>query len=62
MALARALLRLPARPALRLLSTEASKVDLFNPTEEHALLRETVRQFAEEKVLPQAVEHDREGR
>ncbi len=35
---------------------------LFEPTEEHALLRETVRRFAEERLAPQAHEHDRAER
>jgi isovaleryl-CoA dehydrogenase len=33
--------------------------DLFNPTPEHAMLRETVRGFVETEVEPQAAEHDR---
>lgn len=33
--------------------------DLFNPTEEHRLLRDMVRTFAEREVAPQAAEHDR---
>ena len=33
--------------------------DLFNPTEEHAVLREMVRSFAEKEVEPQAEEYDR---
>jgi isovaleryl-CoA dehydrogenase len=33
--------------------------DLFNPTEEHATLREMVRSFAEREVEPQAEESDR---
>jgi isovaleryl-CoA dehydrogenase len=33
--------------------------DLFNPTPEHKTLRQTVRQFAEREVEPQAAEHDR---
>jgi len=33
--------------------------DIFNPTEEHAMLRSMVKQFAEEQVDPQAMEHDR---
>jgi isovaleryl-CoA dehydrogenase len=37
-------------------------IDLFNPTEEHALLRQTVRNFVREKVEPQALECDREER
>lgn len=35
--------------------------DLFDPTEEHRLLRETVASFTREKVEPQAEEHDRMG-
>jgi isovaleryl-CoA dehydrogenase len=34
--------------------------DIANPTEEHAMLREMVRNFAEEEVEPQALEHDRD--
>src|SRR4051794_38450949 len=37
-------------------------VDLFNPTSEHALLRETVRQLVRDEVEPQAQEHDRAER
>lgn len=37
-----------------------SKLDLFNPTEEHAALREMVRAFAETEVRPQALEYNRE--
>ncbi|RAL25101.1 isovaleryl-CoA dehydrogenase [Lujinxingia litoralis] len=36
--------------------------DLFNPTEEHKVLREMVRSFAEREVAPQAEAHDREER
>ncbi|RDV39377.1 isovaleryl-CoA dehydrogenase [Bradymonadaceae bacterium TMQ3] len=36
--------------------------DLFNPTEEHKVLREMVRSFAEREVAPQAEHHDREER
>jgi isovaleryl-CoA dehydrogenase len=39
-----------------------SAVDLFNPTPEHALLRETVRQIVRDEVEPQALEHDRAER
>src|SRR5258708_19857310 len=35
--------------------------DLCNPTEEHHLLRETVRDFTREAIEPQADEHDRSG-
>jgi isovaleryl-CoA dehydrogenase len=34
--------------------------DLYNPTEEHALLRRTVHDFVQREVEPQALEHDRE--
>jgi isovaleryl-CoA dehydrogenase len=33
--------------------------DLFDPTEEHAALRRTMREFAEREVDPQAAAHDR---
>lgn len=33
--------------------------DLYNPSEEHKMLRETVRQFVKEEVEPQAHEYDR---
>jgi isovaleryl-CoA dehydrogenase len=49
-------------PALRLSSTTAgggAGGDLFNPTEEHAMLRETVRKFTETEVEPQAIEFNR---
>ena len=35
-------------------------MDLFNPTDEHLLVREAVRKFAEEKLDPQALEFDRD--
>lgn len=34
---------------------------LFNPTEEHRLLRDTVRSFTEHEVEPQASAHDEQG-
>ncbi len=34
-------------------------LDIFNPTEEHAALRDMVRDFAEREVDPQAAEYDR---
>lgn len=34
---------------------------LFSPTPEHAMLRETVRRFTEAEVEPQAEEHDADG-
>lgn len=33
--------------------------DLFNPTPEHKMIRETVRTFVQAEVEPQALEHDR---
>jgi len=38
---------------------EWQKFDLFNPTEEHAMLRQTVREFVQSEVEPQAAEYDR---
>jgi len=35
--------------------------DLFNPTQEHLMLRDMVRSFTDEKVEPQAEEHDVSG-
>ena len=34
---------------------------LYDPTDEHALLRQTVRQFALDQVEPQAMAHDESG-
>jgi isovaleryl-CoA dehydrogenase len=34
--------------------------DLFDPTQEHALLRATLREFVQREVEPQAAQHDRE--
>jgi isovaleryl-CoA dehydrogenase len=39
----------------------AFEAELCDPTEEHRLLRETVRGFTEEAIEPQADEHDRSG-
>lgn len=36
--------------------------DLFQPTEEHKMLRETVRQFVQTEIEPQAHEYDRKER
>jgi isovaleryl-CoA dehydrogenase len=36
--------------------------DLFNPTDEHRMLRRTLREFVEREVEPQALEHDRHER
>ncbi|TPV97280.1 MAG: isovaleryl-CoA dehydrogenase [Myxococcales bacterium FL481] len=42
--------------------TEASQYErLFNPTEEHKMLRDMVREFALREVQPQAAEFDRRG-
>ncbi|MBP9086152.1 MAG: acyl-CoA dehydrogenase family protein [Kofleriaceae bacterium] len=35
---------------------------LFNPSEEHAMLRQTVRQFTRDHVEPQAMAHDEAGK
>ena len=37
-------------------------VDIFHPTPEHRLLRQTVREFVKDHVEPQALEHDRQER
>jgi isovaleryl-CoA dehydrogenase len=37
-----------------------SEFDLYNPTEEHKMLRETIKQFVQEEVEPQAHDHDRD--
>lgn len=34
--------------------------DLFNPTDEHQMLRATIKQWVSEEVEPQALEHDRQ--
>lgn len=36
-----------------------STFDLYNPTEEHEMLRRMVREFVHKEVAPQAAEHDR---
>lgn len=45
----------------RMLSTTSTalKVDMYNPTDEHAGLRDMLRQFVEKEVDPQALEHNR---
>jgi isovaleryl-CoA dehydrogenase len=43
------------------MTANAFEPDLCNPTEEHRLLRDTVRQFTESAIEPQADEHDRSG-
>jgi isovaleryl-CoA dehydrogenase len=37
-------------------------IDLYNPSEEHKMLRETLRAFVRAEVEPQALEHDRQER
>ena len=37
-------------------------VDIFHPSAEHRLLRQTLREFVKERVEPQALEHDRQER
>ncbi len=41
------------------MTVEFTEYDLFNPTQEHSMLRETVRSFVESEVEPQAHEHDK---
>jgi isovaleryl-CoA dehydrogenase len=43
------------------MSTEARSDTLFNPTEEHELLRQMVAEFARREVEPQAAEYDEKG-
>ena len=38
-----------------------STTDLFNPTEEHQMLRDMVRDFTANEVEPQAAKHDELG-
>jgi isovaleryl-CoA dehydrogenase len=38
---------------------ELRSIDLFNPSEEHKILRKTVHEFVVAEVEPQALEHDR---
>lgn len=42
--------------------SDYQSMDLFQPTEEHKMLRETVRQFVETEVEPQAHDFDRKER
>lgn len=39
--------------------TDWQKINLFQPTDEHKMLRDTVRSFAREKLAPGALERDR---
>jgi isovaleryl-CoA dehydrogenase len=41
------------------MNSELKNFDLFNPTEEHKMLRETLASFVKAEVEPQALEHDR---
>ena len=57
--------RRPAAACARAFSADASEAsmaafDLFNPTDEHRALRESVRAFAESEVRPQALKFNRE--
>lgn len=40
-------------------TSELANFDLFNPTDEHRMLRRTLREFVEREVEPQALENDR---
>ena len=44
------------------MSGDWRELDIANPTEEHAMLREMLRDFVLEEVEPQALEHDRDER
>ena len=46
-------------PASRSVSEEWRDTDIANPTEEHKMLREMVRNFVSDRVEPQALESDR---
>ena len=43
----------------QLRASEVAAFDLFNPTDEHSMLRRTLREFVEREVEPQALESDR---
>ncbi len=45
-----------------MLAASAQKFDAFTPSEEHHLLRQTVRGFVEREVEPQALEYERDER
>lgn len=45
-----------------MLDPKLSSFDLFNPSDEHRTLRDSVRSFVEREVEPQALEHDRAER
>lgn len=44
------------------MSHDWKSFDLYNPTEEHRMLRQMVREFVEGEVEPQAAQHDRQER
>ena len=44
------------------MSDDWRDIDISNPTEEHAMLREMVRNFVKDRVEPQALENDRDER
>ena len=39
--------------------TDWKKFDLLNPTDEHKMLRDTLKSFVSNEVEPQAHQHDR---
>ena len=41
--------------------THPSSDDLFHPTEEHRMIRQTVADFVKKEVEPQAAAHDEQG-
>ena len=43
----------------RSMGSDWQSIDLANPTEEHAMLREMIRNFVSEEVEPQALEYDK---
>ncbi len=50
----------PMTSLRRGLSVSTSSIDLFNPTQTHKELRESVRSFCEKEVMTQSAEWDRE--
>ena len=45
--------------ARRCMDSDWQSIDLANPTEEHRMLRQMIRDFVLEEVEPQALEHDK---
>ena len=41
------------------MDSDWQRIDLANPTEEHAMLRAMIRDFVSEEVEPQALEYDK---